>query len=90
MDGDKNYESDLQNEEDATIANIMYKQANIVIEISDSDESDTEYNPNEESDTESSEACSTETSTCPVEECEQLMPGLVEFIGNDNCESGSL
>ena len=89
-DGDKDYESDLQNEEDVTIVNIMYKKANIVIEISDSDESDTEYDPNEESDTESSEACSTETSSCPLEEWEQLMTGLMQFIGKDNCESGSL
>ena len=88
-DGDKNYESDLQIEEDATIMNIMDNKANIVIEVSDSDESDTEYDPNEDSDTESSEACSTETSSCNLEECEQLMTGLVEFIGKDNCESGS-
>lgn len=59
-----------------------------IITVSESDESDTEYNPNEDSDTdESSEVHWTETSLS--QECDQLMTELVEVIGKDNCQNES-
>ena len=57
-----------------------------VITVSESDESDTEYDPNEDSDTdESNEVHWTETSSSLSQECDQLMTELVEVIGKDNC-----
>lgn len=76
---DENHE-DLQNGEDITSMEVTD-----IITVSESDESDTEYDPNEDSDTdESSEVHWTETSSLS-QECNQLMTELVEVIGKDNC-----
>ncbi|XP_068704361.1 protein DEK-like [Montipora foliosa] len=86
----ENYERDFTIEEDSAILDTVHKKENSITVISDSDESDPDYNPKEESNSDvSSESHSSESSTCMSEERDHLLTELVEIIGEDNCKGQS-